>query len=37
MNPVWNEIMSFDIMTGKETLVARVYDKAERGSDTLIG
>jgi len=38
LNPVWNEVMSFDIVTGKEILVARVFDKADRiGQDTLIG
>jgi len=36
MDPIYNEIMSFDISTGKETLVARVFDKAEIGSDTLM-
>lgn len=29
--------MSFDIVTGKEMLVAKVYDKATIGSDQLLG
>jgi Ca2+-dependent lipid-binding protein len=38
VNPVWNEVMSFDIKTGNETLIARVFDKADRvGNDTLLG
>lgn len=37
LDPVWNEIMSFDITTGKEVLVARVFDRSETGSDSLMG
>jgi Ca2+-dependent lipid-binding protein len=38
LNPVWNEIMSFDITNGREVLVAKVFDRAERvGADALIG
>lgn len=37
LSPVWNDIMSFDIMTGKETLIAKVFDRAEIGSDSFIG
>jgi hypothetical protein len=29
--------MTFDIKTGNETLIAKVFDKAERGNDTLMG
>jgi Ca2+-dependent lipid-binding protein len=37
-NPVWNEVMTFDIQTGKEMLVAKVFDKSEYiGKDTLLG
>jgi hypothetical protein len=29
--------MSFDISTGKEQIVIKVYDRAEIGSDTVLG
>jgi Ca2+-dependent lipid-binding protein len=36
-DPVWNEIMSFDISTGKDLLVVKVYDHPDIGSDILLG
>jgi Ca2+-dependent lipid-binding protein len=29
--------MSFDISTGKDQILIKVYDRAEIGSDTLLG
>ena len=37
VDPVFNEIISFDIVTGRESLVVQVFDHADIGSDTLIG
>jgi len=36
-NPVWNEIITFDIMTGKEPLLVQVFDRADIGKDQMIG
>lgn len=36
-DPVWGEIISFDIVTGREPLVIQVFDTADIGRDTLIG
>lgn len=36
-DPVWNEIISFDITTGKEALMVSVYSRATIGRDQLIG
>ncbi|CDW87383.1 c2 domain containing protein [Stylonychia lemnae] len=35
--PVWNEIISFDITTGKEPLIVQVYSRSNIGRDQLIG
>lgn len=37
LDPLFNEIVSFDILTGNEVLQAEIYDRAEIGKDTLIG
>lgn len=37
MNPVWNEIFTFDVETGKEVLEILVYDKDDFGSDDFEG
>jgi Ca2+-dependent lipid-binding protein len=37
LNPVWNEIFTFDIETGKELLEVTVYDKDDFGSDDFQG
>jgi hypothetical protein len=37
VDPVFNEIISFDIVTGRESLIVQVFDHADIGSDTLIG
>ena len=34
---MWNEIITFDITTGKEALLVQVFDRADIGKDTLIG
>lgn len=34
---MWNEIITFDIITGKEALLVQIYDRADIGKDTLIG
>jgi Ca2+-dependent lipid-binding protein len=36
-DPVWNEIITFDIMTGREDLIIQIFDKSDLGRDTLIG
>ena len=36
-DPVWNEIISFDIVTGREPIVIQVFDIADIGRDALIG
>ena len=37
LNPVWNEIFTFDIMTGQEQLSLQVFDHDEFGSDDFCG
>eukprot|EP00347_Sterkiella_histriomuscorum_P014348 403361215 len=36
-DPVWNEIITFDITTGREPLVIQIYDRVGVGADPLIG
>jgi stromal membrane-associated protein len=36
-DPVWNEIMSFDITTGKESLKVEVFDRSDIGRDAPLG
>ncbi len=36
-DPVWNDIITFDIIQGKEMLTCQVFDKAEIGRDKLLG
>ena len=37
LNPVWNEIFTFDVETGREELRVDVYDKDDFGSDDFEG
>ena len=37
LNPVWNEIFSFDVTTGREILDIKVFDFDEFGSDDFCG
>lgn len=37
MNPVWNEVFTFDVETGKERLQVTIYDKDDFGSDDFEG
>ena len=37
LNPVWNEIFTFDVETGREFLDIKVYDFDEFGSDDFCG
>lgn len=37
MNPVWNEVFTFDVETGKEILEVLVYDKDDFGKDDFEG
>mmetsp|Transcript_25454 Transcript_25454/g.19201 ORF Transcript_25454/g.19201 Transcript_25454/m.19201 type:complete len:124 (-) Transcript_25454:979-1350(-) len=32
-DPYWNEVLTFDIVTGQEKLIIRVVDRADVGSD----
>lgn len=34
---MWNEIITFDIVTGREPLRIEIYDKSDIGRDQLIG
>lgn len=36
-NPVWQEIITFDIVSGREPLIVQLFDRAGVGSDSLIG
>jgi Ca2+-dependent lipid-binding protein len=37
LNPVWNEIFTFDVTTGREILDVKVYNHGEFGSDDFCG
>ena len=37
VDPVWNEVVSFDITTGRENLMIQIYDNSGVTRDTLIG
>jgi Ca2+-dependent lipid-binding protein len=37
LNPVWNEVFTFDVETGKEHLEIIVYDKDDFGADDFEG
>jgi len=37
LNPVWNEVFTFDVDTGKELLELSVFDKDDFGSDDFLG
>ena len=37
LNPVWNEVFTFDVVTGKEKLQVTIYDKDDFGSDDFEG
>jgi len=37
LNPVWNEVFTFDVETGKETMEITVFDKDDFGSDDFEG
>jgi len=37
LNPVWNEIHTFDVRTGREQLKIEVYDHDDLGSDDFLG
>lgn len=34
---MWNEVFTFDVETGRETLLLTVYDKDDFGSDDFEG
>jgi stromal membrane-associated protein len=36
-DPVWNEIMSFDIATGKDIIKVEVFDRSDIGRDVPLG
>lgn len=36
-DPFFNELLSFDIVTGREEIRVRAFDKADMGNDSLIG
>lgn len=37
LNPVWNEVFTFDVETGKEVLEIIVYDRDDFGTDDFEG
>jgi Ca2+-dependent lipid-binding protein len=37
LNPVWNEVFSFDVDTGKEVLDVQCFDHDDFGSDDFLG
>ena len=37
LNPVWNEVFTFDVDTGKELLEVQAFDKDDFGSDDFLG
>lgn len=37
LNPVWNEVFTFDVLTGQEQLNVQVFDYDEFGSDDFCG
>lgn len=37
MNPVWNEVFTFDVDTGKEILEIKAYDHDDFGADDFLG
>ncbi len=37
LNPVWNEIFTFDVETGKEIMEVTVFDRDDFGSDDFEG
>ena len=37
LNPVWNEVFTFDVESGKEGLEVVAFDKDEFGSDDFLG
>jgi Ca2+-dependent lipid-binding protein len=37
LNPVWNEVFTFDVETGRESMEVTVYDKDDFGSDDFEG
>lgn len=37
LNPVWNEVFTFDVETGKELMVVEIYDKDDFGTDDFEG
>ena len=36
-DPVWNEVIPFDIVHGQEPLIVRVCDRSDIGRDGVIG
>lgn len=36
-DPVWNEVIAYDIVTEKEPLTVEVFDSADIGRDALVG
>ena len=37
MNPVWNEVFTFDVDTGKEILEIKAFDHDDFGEDDFLG
>jgi Ca2+-dependent lipid-binding protein len=37
LNPVWNEVHTFDVISGREQLKIEVFDKDEFGTDDHLG
>lgn len=37
LNPVWNEVFTFDVQTGKEILEVMLFDKDDFGKDDFEG
>lgn len=37
LNPVWNEVFTFDVETGKEVMEISVYDRDDFGTDDFEG
>lgn len=37
LNPVWNEVFTFDVVTGREVLEITLYDKDDFGTDDFEG
>jgi len=37
LNPVWNEVFTFEVETGKELLEIMIYDRDDFGTDDFEG